>query len=88
MKSTANSLKMFKLDNGVYPTTKEGFTILVHPNLDKYPNYASSSYLNQIPKDSWGNDFSYIKTTDGFDISSSGLDQESMEDDIKYSTCQ
>ena len=72
MKGIDNSLQIFKMDNGIYPETEEGLAILVHT----------------IPKDSWGNDFSYTKTANGFEITSFGLDRVNSEDDIKYSTCQ
>ena len=40
MNSMNQSLKMFKLDNGVYPTTNEGLEALIsNPNTTKYPKY-------------------------------------------------
>ena len=93
MKGSANALKMFKLDNGVYPTTDEGFKALqVNPNVDKYINYSSTAYLEKLPKDSWGAKMIYVKTKDGFEIISYGADKkEGGEDeyaDIFYSECK
>ena len=93
MKGAANALKMFKLDNGMYPETEEGFEALQsNPDSDKYSNYASSSYLEHLPKDSWGAKMVYIKTGNKFDIVSYGADKrEGGTDeysDIKYSGCQ
>jgi len=93
MKGTANALKMFKLDNGVYPTTKEGLNILVsNTNSLKYPNYITDGYLEKLPKDSWGGQLIYLKTKDGFELISYGADRrEGGEDeyaDIFYSECE
>jgi general secretion pathway protein G len=93
MKGAANALKMFKLDNGMYPDTEEGFEALQkNPDSDKYTNYASSAYLEKLPKDSWGAKMVYIKTGNAFDIISYGADKrEGGTDeysDIKYSGCK
>ena len=93
MKGAANALKMFKLDNGMYPETEEGFEALQsNPDSDKYTNYASSAYLEKLPKDSWGAKMVYIKTGNAFDIISYGADKrEGGSDeysDIKYSGCK
>lgn len=92
MKGAANALKMFKLDNGMYPETEEGFEALIsNPDSDKYSNYTSAGYLENIPKDSWGSKMIYIKTGNAFDIISYGADKrEGGTDeysDIKYSGC-
>jgi len=92
MKGAANALKMFKLDNGMYPETEEGFEALQkNPDSDKYSNYASSAYLEHFPKDSWGAKMVYIKTGNAFDIISYGADKrEGGTDeysDIKYTGC-
>jgi len=93
MKGAANALKMFKLDNGMYPETEEGFAALqANPDADKYANYAASAYLEKLPKDSWGAKMVYIKTGNAFDIISYGADRREggTEEyaDIKYSTCK
>lgn len=93
MKGAANALKMFKLHNGMYPETEEGFAALqANPDTDKYPNYATSAYLEKLPKDSWGSKMVYIKTGNVFDIISYGADKkEGGTDeyaDIKYSKCK
>ncbi len=92
MRGNAQALKMFKLDNGVYPSTKEGNeALLSNPDVLKYPNYAVDAYLYKLPKDSWGTKIVYIKTKDGFELSSYGADKkEGGEDeyaDIFYSEC-
>ena len=86
------ALKMFKLDNGVYPSTKEGNeALLSNPNVLKYPNYASDAYLEHLLTDSWGSEIVYLKTEDGFELISYGADRKEGGDDedadIFYSRC-
>jgi general secretion pathway protein G len=93
MKGAANALKMFKLDNGMYPETEEGFAALqANPDSDKYANYASSAYLEKLPKDSWGAKMVYMKTGNAFDIISYGADRREggteEYSDIKYTGCK
>ena len=95
MKGVGETLKMFKLDNGVYPTTEEGLQALItNPSEEDYPSYAQSAYLEgkNIPKDSWKNAFIYINKGNEFDLISLGADRkEGGEDDakdIRFSECK
>ncbi|MEA3373501.1 MAG: type II secretion system major pseudopilin GspG [Campylobacterota bacterium] len=95
MKNISETLKMFKIDNGMYPTTEEGLDALVkNPSASKYPGYARSGYFEEgkMPKDSWQNSFVYITTDSGFDLISLGADRkEGGSDDaadIRYSECK
>lgn len=95
MKSISEALKMFKLDNGIYPETEEGIKSLYHnPDASKYPNYSSKAYLDEDStlKDPWKRDFIYLNDEGKFDIISLGADgQEGGNDegkDIKYSECR
>jgi len=79
MKSMVTPLKMFKLDNAIYPSRKEGLKALVkNPNSNKYPNYTPIAYLEKVPLDAWQNPFIYIpyKTEKGnaFQLISFGAD--------------
>ena len=92
MKGASNALDMFKLDNGIYPETEEGFQALIsNPDADKYPNYGSAAYLKDFPKDSWQAKMIYIKTGNNFDIISYGADRREggteESADIKFSGC-
>lgn len=79
MKSISQSLKMYKIDNSVYPTTQEGLNLL------KEKKYFEE---DKIPKDSWKNEYIYINTDGIFDMISLGADQkEGGNDDIYYSKC-
>lgn len=90
-----SSLDMFKIDNGVYPSTSEGIKALAeNPDEEIYPNYSSSAYFkdSKIPKDSWGSDFIYINDEESIEIISLGADRkEGGKDeakDIKLSECK
>lgn len=96
MKSIYNGpLDMFKIDNGMYPSTKEGLEALVkNPDPKKYPNYSQSGYLkdNKIPKDSWGNNFIYLNNDGSIEMVSLGADRKEggtkEAADIKMSECK
>ncbi len=95
MKGVAETLKMFKLDNGVYPTTEEGLQALItNPSEEDYPSYAPSAYLEgkSIPKDSWKKEFIYINKGNDFDLISLGADRkeggEGDASDIRFSECK
>jgi general secretion pathway protein G len=96
MKNVSEALKMFKLDNGLYPDTEEGLDALIqNPDEEKYPNYASKPYFEEskMPKDPWKRKFIYLKNEDGFfEIISLGADGreggDGEEKDTKYSECK
>ena len=74
------ALKMYKLDNGVYPSTEQGLQSLVEmPETGIVPkNWRKGGYIekNRVPKDPWGNEFVYISpgAHGDFDLISYGLD--------------
>jgi general secretion pathway protein G len=84
IKSIETALKMYKLDNGAYPTTEQGLEALVQPpevgQLAK--NWRKGGYLEKlkVPKDPWSNDYVYmspgINNLDDFDLLSYGPDGE------------
>jgi len=90
MKQLEEALKLFRLDNGRYPTTEEGLQILISkPDGTELPNYSKNGYLGgkSLPKDPWGHEFVYMKKGDSVEIISLGSDGqeggEDMETDIK-----
>ena len=92
MNDLKKRLDMFKLDNGNYPETEEGFEALVNnPDTDKYPNYRAKPYLQKIPKDSWKTPFVYVRTGSGFELISYAADRkeggEENNKDILFSEC-
>jgi len=95
MKGVGETLKMFRLDNSVYPTTEEGLQALItNPSEEDYPSYAQNAYLEgtNIPKDSWKSEFIYINKGDSFDLISLGSDRkeggEKDAKDIRFSECK
>jgi general secretion pathway protein G len=80
------SLKLFRLDMGRYPTTEEGMAILVKKpqDSDEYANYSSSGYLggDTIPKDPWNYPYIYVSTGDSIDLISLGADGKEGGEDI------
>lgn len=77
--STINqALKLYRLDIGRYPTTEQGLKALVErPTSEPIPqNWKASGYLGQLPKDPWGNAYSYSNpgTRSEIDIVSYGAD--------------
>lgn len=92
MNDLGKRLDMFKLDNGNYPDTEEGFeALLSNPDTDKYPNYRATPYLKKLPKDSWKTPFIYINKGSEFELISFAADRkEGGEDsnrDILFSEC-
>lgn len=95
MKNLSESLKMFKVDNGRYPTTEEGLQALTeNPDEDGLKSYPSGGYLEdgKLPLDPWQNNFVYINENGDIDLISLGADgQEGGEgenSDIYYSECK
>ena len=74
-----NALKMYKLDNFIYPTTEQGlFALVAPPDVDPArKNWRKDGYLSQMPKDPWGNPYEYESPAEngrGYDIFSLGAD--------------
>ncbi len=80
IKNLETALKLYKLDNGVYPSTEQGLAALVEkPTVGQLPkNYKAEGYLEskKVPKDPWGNDFAYLSPGEhgDFDLYSLGAD--------------
>ncbi|MDR3631691.1 MAG: type II secretion system major pseudopilin GspG [Desulfocapsaceae bacterium] len=72
------ALKLYRLDNGDYPSTEQGLSALVEPPaIGKIPpKWRKGGYLekDKIPKDQWGHDFVYLcpGVHGDFDLSSNG----------------
>jgi len=58
------ALKLYRLDNGSYPTTEQGLRALLQkPTLEPTPqNWKQGGYLERssMPKDPWGNEYRYL----------------------------
>ena len=64
IKNIETALKLYKLDNGSYPSTEQGLAALVtKPTAGLIPkNYKEGGYLEskKVPSDPWGNDYLYV----------------------------
>ncbi|MCA3217692.1 MAG: type II secretion system major pseudopilin GspG [Burkholderiales bacterium] len=58
------ALKLYRLDNGRYPTTEQGLRALIErPGTDPQPtNWKQGGYLERssIPKDPWGKEYQFL----------------------------
>ncbi len=61
-KAIETALKIYRLDNYVYPTTEQGLEALVEPStLDPEPrNFKEGGYLAEVPVDPWGRPYLYL----------------------------
>ena len=54
-----NALDLYKLDNGMYPSTEQGLNALVEkPSMPPEPSNWQS-YLKSLPQDPWGRPYFY-----------------------------
>lgn len=64
IESMETALKLYKLDNGNYPTTEQGLQALVEaPAVGQLPRaWREGGYLEKgkVPKDPWGNEYVYL----------------------------
>jgi general secretion pathway protein G len=82
IESIETSLKLYKLDNGTYPTTEQGLQALVEaPEIGQLAkNWKEGGYLEKgkVPKDPWGYDYVYLSpgAHGDYDLMSYGADGE------------
>jgi general secretion pathway protein G len=81
LKNIEEGLHLYKLDNGVYPSTEQGLESLVHPpTVGIIPrNWKEGGYLPKVPDDPWGNPFVYLapgQNGSPYDLMSYGADGE------------
>ena len=82
MEGIETALKIYKLDNGFYPSTEQGLQALVElPTTGKLPpRWREGGYLEKgkVPLDPWNNDYVYLSPGDSrdYDLLSTGADGE------------
>lgn len=78
IESFETALKMYRIDNGVYPTTAQGLLALVQKPDSGAKKWRKGGYLEKgkVPKDAWGNEFVYLSpgVHGDYDITSYGKD--------------
>ncbi len=87
LKTISAALKMYRLDNGDYPSTDQGLAALsAKPTGSPAPaNWAPGGYLDQVPADPWGKPYTYRSPGDddaGFELSSLGKDGKAGGDGV------
>jgi general secretion pathway protein G len=76
------ALKLYKLDNGTYPSTEQGLEALIEaPTIGQLPRkWRTGGYLEKarVAKDPWGYDYIYLSpgVHGDFDLTSYGADGE------------
>ena len=82
IESIETALKLYKLDNGSYPSTEQGLEALVEaPSVGQLPRaWRDGGYLEKgrVPKDPWDSEFIYLSpgVNSDFDLISYGADGE------------
>ncbi len=77
IRNIESALALFKTDTGRFPTTSEGFEVLVSDPGIK--GYHSNGYLDKVPSDPWGHRYIYIYPgvhSRDYDLESYGKDGE------------
>jgi general secretion pathway protein G len=82
----ATALKLYELDNGMFPTTAQGLMALRQkPASAPLPKSWSGPYIEKDPIDPWGNPYQYDSPgthRSDYDLWSKGKDLDSAQDDI------
>ena len=81
IKNFEQTLRLFYLDNGFYPSTEQGLQALVEkPSVGRIPSkWREGGYLekNVLPPDPWGNQYMYLspgRSGEDYEIISHGRD--------------
>lgn len=79
-----NSLDLYKLDNGFYPSTDQGLQALVSkPSIPPVPrDWKSDGYLQEVPIDPWGQAYQYINDNEKPKIFSYGAKGKDGDSEI------
>ncbi|EED33809.1 general secretion pathway protein G [gamma proteobacterium NOR5-3] len=69
-KAIETALKIYRLDNYVYPTTEQGLEALVSASsIDPTPrNFKEGGYLAELPLDPWGRPYLYLSPGENGEI--------------------
>src|SRR5262245_9360988 len=62
IRNIEGALQLYKLNNGVYPTTEQGLKALVEkPSIGVIPKkWKIGGYFPKLPEDTWGNPYKYM----------------------------
>ena len=80
IKGIEEALALYKLDNGLFPSTNQGLTALVtKPEAGRIPiKYREGGYMKKVPSDPWSGDYIYLSPglNGDYDLLSYGADGE------------
>ncbi len=80
IKAIETGLNLYKIDNGLYPSTEQGLTALIlKPATGQIPRkWRDEGYLPKIPDDPWGGEYLYLSpgAHGDYDLYSLGADGE------------
>lgn len=82
IRNIEGALQLYKLDNGVYPSTEQGLKALIEkPSVGVIPKkWKIGGYLPKLPEDPWGNPYKYLSPSPNlkgdYEIISYGTDGE------------
>lgn len=84
IRNIEGALQLYKLDNGVYPTTEQSLKALVEkPSVGVVPKkWKLGGYLPKLPEDPWGNPYKYLSPVQKgnykveYEVTSLGTDGE------------
>jgi general secretion pathway protein G len=72
------ALKLYKMDNGRFPTTEQGLQALVMnpPSGPAAKGWKEGGYIDKLPRDPWGNPYQYLNPGiyGAFDVFTLGAD--------------
>lgn len=62
IRAIMSALKLYRLDNGIYPSTEQGLQALVQrPETGQVPrNWKPGGYIERLPNDPWQNPYQYL----------------------------
>ena len=90
IRSLANALDIYRLDNFSYPSTEQGLEALVVPpsGFPEPKNYNPDGYIKKLPTDPWGSPYIYERDQTGFALFSLGGDGaeggDGLNSDIEF----
>jgi len=90
IRSLANALDIYRLDNFQYPSTDQGLEALAAKptGFPEPKGYNPDGYIRKLPTDPWGSPYVYERTPEGFSLFSVGGDGaeggEGLNADIFY----
>ena len=90
LRSLANALDIYRLDNFQYPSTDQGLEALVNKpaGFPEPKNYNPDGYVKKMPTDPWGSEYIYEQGSGDFLLFSLGADGaeggEGLNADVRF----